>query len=83
MTISIRAAKPLYQTAPLLIAGYAILFLPRAVVTARAALAQAPPHLVRRAHQLVRATKRPARGDLAAELAALFAAVPPPLPPVG
>jgi iron(III) transport system permease protein len=45
VTISIRAAKPLYQTAPLLIAGYAILFLPRAVVTARAALAQAPPVL--------------------------------------
>jgi iron(III) transport system permease protein len=45
VTISIRAAKPLYQTAPLLIAGYAILFLPRAVVTVRAALAQAPPVL--------------------------------------
>jgi iron(III) transport system permease protein len=45
VTISIRAARPLYQTAPLLIAGYAILFLPRAVVTARAALAQAPPVL--------------------------------------
>jgi iron(III) transport system permease protein len=45
VTISIRAASPLYQTAPLLIAGYAILFLPRAVVTARAALAQAPPVL--------------------------------------
>ena len=45
VTISIRAARPLYQTAPLLIAGYAILFIPRAVVTARAALAQAPPVL--------------------------------------
>jgi iron(III) transport system permease protein len=45
VTISIRAATPLYQTAPLLIAGYAILFLPRAVVTVRAALAQAPPVL--------------------------------------
>jgi iron(III) transport system permease protein len=45
VTISIRAATPLYQTAPLLLAGYAILFLPRAVVTARAALAQAPPVL--------------------------------------
>ena len=45
VTISIRAATPLYQTAPLLIAGYAILFIPRAVVTARAALAQAPPVL--------------------------------------
>jgi iron(III) transport system permease protein len=45
VTIAIRAARPLYQTAPLLIAGYAILFLPRAVVTVRAALAQAPPVL--------------------------------------
>jgi iron(III) transport system permease protein len=52
VTISIRAAKPLYQTAPLLIAGYAILFLPRAVVTARAALAQAPPVLDAVAHSL-------------------------------
>jgi iron(III) transport system permease protein len=45
VTIAIRAARPLYQTAPLLIAGYAILFLPRALVTVRAALAQAPPVL--------------------------------------
>jgi iron(III) transport system permease protein len=45
VTIAIRYARPLYQTAPLLVAGYAILFLPRAVVTLRAALAQAPPVL--------------------------------------
>lgn len=45
VTIAIRVAKPLYQTVPLLVAGYAILFLPRAVVTVRAALAQAPPVL--------------------------------------
>jgi iron(III) transport system permease protein len=45
VTIAIRVARPLYQTVPLLVAGYAILFLPRAVVTVRAALAQAPPVL--------------------------------------
>jgi iron(III) transport system permease protein len=52
VTIAIRGAKPLYQTAPLLLAGYAILFLPRAVVTVRAALAQAPPVLDAVAHSL-------------------------------
>ena len=45
VSIAIRGARPLYQTAPLLVAGYTILFLPRAVVTVRAALAQAPPVL--------------------------------------
>lgn len=45
VTISIRATPALYQTTMLLIAAYAILFLPRAVVTVRSALAQAPPEL--------------------------------------
>ena len=45
VTIAIRGVRPLYQSVPLLVAGYAILFLPRAVVTVRAALAQAPPVL--------------------------------------
>jgi iron(III) transport system permease protein len=45
VTLAIRYGRPLYQTAPMLVAGYAILFLPRAVVTVRAALAQAPPVL--------------------------------------
>jgi iron(III) transport system permease protein len=45
VTLAIRGARPLYQTVPLLVAGYVILFLPRAVVTVRAALAQAPPVL--------------------------------------
>jgi iron(III) transport system permease protein len=45
VTLAIRGVRPLYQTVPLLVAGYVILFLPRAVVTVRAALAQAPPVL--------------------------------------
>ena len=52
VTIAIRGARPLYQTMPLLVAGYVILFLPRAVVTVRAALAQAPPVLDSVAHSL-------------------------------
>lgn len=45
VTISIRFVRPLYQTAPVLVLAYAILFLPRAMVNVRAALAQAPPLL--------------------------------------
>jgi len=45
VTISIRAVPSLYQTLPVLIAGYTILFLPRAVVSARATLELAPPVL--------------------------------------
>ncbi len=43
--VSIRAVRPLYQTLPLLLLGYAILFLPRAVVSVRSSLEQAPPVL--------------------------------------
>ena len=42
VTISIRATPWLYQTVPVLIAAYAVLFLPRAVVTVRAAVEQSP-----------------------------------------
>ena len=52
VTLAIRYGRPLYQTVPLLVAGYVILFLPRAVVTVRAALAQAPPVLDSVAHSL-------------------------------
>jgi iron(III) transport system permease protein len=45
VTLSIRYAKPVYQTTVLLLAAYTVLFLPRAMVTLRAALAQAPPNL--------------------------------------
>ncbi len=42
VTLSIRATPWLYQTVPVLVAAYAILFLPRAVVTVRAAVEQSP-----------------------------------------
>jgi iron(III) transport system permease protein len=45
VTIGIRAVPWLYQTVPLLLIGYAILFLPRAVVGVRSTLELAPPVL--------------------------------------
>jgi iron(III) transport system permease protein len=45
VTVAIRYARPFYQTTPLLLLAYAILFLPLATVSIRAALAQAPPIL--------------------------------------
>jgi iron(III) transport system permease protein len=52
VTISIRVTPAVYQTTTLLVAAYAIMFLPRAVVNVRAALAQAPPVLDDVAHGL-------------------------------
>ena len=43
VTLSIRATPWLYQTVPVLLAAYAVLFLPRAIVPVRAAVEQAPP----------------------------------------
>ena len=43
VTISIRATPWLYQTVPVLLAAYVILFLPRAIVTVRSAVEQSPP----------------------------------------
>ena len=45
VTISIHSVPALYQTLPLLVLGYSILFLPRAVVSVRATLELAPPVL--------------------------------------
>ena len=52
VTVSIRVAQPVYQTTALLVSAYVVLFLPRAVVAARAAFAQAPPLLDDVAHSL-------------------------------
>lgn len=52
VTIAIDIVQPLYQTTPLLVVAYAILFLPLAVVNVRSALAQAPPVLDDVAHAL-------------------------------
>ena len=43
VTLSIRATPWLYQTVPVLLAAYAILFLPRAIVTVRSAVEQTAP----------------------------------------
>ena len=43
VTVAIRFAQPVYQTLVLLVLAYAIMFLPRAMVSIRAALDQAPP----------------------------------------
>ncbi len=45
VTVSIRLVPGLYQTLPLLVLGYLILFLPRALVSIRATLELAPPVL--------------------------------------
>lgn len=42
VTVSIRAVPALYQTLPLLLVAYAILFLPRALVSVRSSLEHAP-----------------------------------------
>ena len=52
VTLTIRHARPLYQTVWMLLAAYTILFLPRAVTNVRAALAQAPPGLDEAARSL-------------------------------
>jgi len=45
VTVSIRSAPWVYQTLPLLVVGYVILFLPRALVSVRSTLELAPPVL--------------------------------------
>ena len=52
VSFSLRVLEPLYQTTALLLAAYAVLYLPRAVVSLRAALSQAPPVLDDVAHTL-------------------------------
>jgi iron(III) transport system permease protein len=42
-SVTIRLLPKLYQTAPVLILAYALLFLPRALVSLRTGIAQAPP----------------------------------------
>lgn len=50
--VAIHLVPAIYQTTPLLIAGYAILFLPMAMVGVRGALAQAAPVLTETARSL-------------------------------
>ncbi len=52
VTVSIRVATPIYQTAFLLLLTYSIMFLPRAMIGTRAALEQAPVMLDDVSHSL-------------------------------
>ena len=45
ITITVRYARPLYQTTVMLLAAYVVLYLPRALVSQRAALQHASPRL--------------------------------------
>ncbi len=45
ITVTIRVAPPLYQSVVLIVCAYALLFMPRALVSVRAGLAQVPPGL--------------------------------------
>ena len=59
ITVTIRYARPIYQSVLTLVAAYVLFFLPRAMVTLRAALLQAPPELEDAAKALgVRAAAR-------------------------
>ncbi|TIW40078.1 MAG: iron ABC transporter permease, partial [Mesorhizobium sp.] len=55
VTITVRVAMPLYQTLFTILFAYALMFLPRALVSLRASIAQAPVELERAASSLGRA----------------------------
>jgi iron(III) transport system permease protein len=55
VTITVRVALPLYQTLFTILVAYALMFLPRALVSLRASIAQAPVELERAASSLGRA----------------------------
>jgi len=52
VTVAVRAVRPAYQTLPLLMGAYLLLFLPWALVSLRAGLAQVPPGLEESARSL-------------------------------
>jgi iron(III) transport system permease protein len=55
VTITVRIAPPLYQTVATVLLAYVLLFLPRAIISLRASLAQAPVELEHAAASLGRA----------------------------
>ncbi|MBJ2120823.1 iron ABC transporter permease [Arthrobacter sp. MSA 4-2] len=83
VTVTINFAYPLYQETPVVIAAYALLFLPRALVNLRAGFAQAPRELEEAAQALgkrpldafVRVTLRLTAPAAAAGAALVFLAV--------
>ncbi|WP_270887721.1 ABC transporter permease [Pedococcus sp. 5OH_020] len=52
VTLSVRYARPVYQTSVVTVAAYTILFIPLAMVTIRAAMAHAPEELIEAARAL-------------------------------
>ncbi len=54
VTITVRVALPLYQSVATILFAYALIFLPRALVSLRTSIAQAPPELERAAAALGR-----------------------------
>ncbi|RYE69274.1 MAG: iron ABC transporter permease, partial [Rhizobiaceae bacterium] len=58
VTISIRVMLPLYQTVATIVIAYVIMFLPRALVSLRASIAQVPAELEQAAESLGRSPAR-------------------------
>ena len=54
VTVTVRVALPIYQTVVTVLLAYALMFLPRALVSLRAAIAQAPVELEQAARSLGR-----------------------------
>ncbi|MGB5111019.1 MAG: iron ABC transporter permease [Mycobacterium sp.] len=83
VTVAIRLAPPLYQTAVLVLCAYVLMFLPRALVSLRSGLAQVPPGLeeasrslgVSPARSFVRITLRLTAPAAGAGAALVFVAV--------
>ncbi len=83
VTVTVRVALPLYQTVVTLVLGYALMFLPRALVSLRAGIAQAPIELEQAARSLGRTptqalwqiTLRLAAPGVASGIAMVFLAI--------
>lgn len=58
VTVTIRVVQPLYQTLFTVLLAYVVLFLPRALISLRASIAQAPPELEHVAQSLGRTPTR-------------------------
>jgi iron(III) transport system permease protein len=83
VTLTVQVARPLYQTVFTLVVAYVLLFLPRALVSLRAGIAQAPLELEQAARSLGRTptqalwqvTMRLAAPSAASGLALVFLAI--------
>ena len=83
VTVAIHFVRPLYQSVPLIVFAYVLLFMPRALVNVRAGLAQVPPSLEEASRSLgaspastfLRVTLRMTAPAAAAGAALVFVAV--------